>query len=126
MSKGFSGLFKGTNGDVNGNGNNGQSEGVSQYNGAGSKSVGKVTSVSQIYNPHSMPESWTPNSVVQKILDGKLVTERYYGANGKPYLDIDYTNHGNPKMHPIVPHEHSISFLDGMLKREKVGRAINK
>lgn len=124
MSKGFSGLFKGTGGDVNGNGS--QGGGVPQYNSAGSKSVGKVTSVSQVYNSHSMPESGTSNSVVQKITDGKLVTERYFGANGKPYLDIDYTNHGNPKMHPIVPHEHSVSFLNGILNREKVGREINK
>lgn len=116
----------GTNGNPNSNDNDSQNSKTSKYNSAGSKSVRDVTSVSQTNNPHSMPESGTPNSVVQKVKDGKLITERYFGSNGKPYLDIDYTNHGNPKMHPVVPHEHNISFANGVLDREKVGREINK
>lgn len=36
------------------------------------------------------------------------------------YLDIDYTDHGNPKTHPTVPHEHSINFDDdGNMNRGK-------
>lgn len=49
----------------------------------------------------------------------KLSTERYYGSDGKPYLDIDYSNHGNAKMHPHVPHEHKITFKDGKMNRAK-------
>lgn len=31
----------------------------------------------------------------------------YRDSSGKSYLDIHYTNHGNPKKHPKVPHRHS-------------------
>ncbi len=96
------------------------------YNSAGSKSVREVNSVDMYENAHSMPVEGKPNSVAQNYCDGNLTTERYFGNNGKPYLDIDYTNHGNSKMHPNVPHEHSISFIDNIFKREKTGRAINQ
>ena len=68
---------------------------------------------------HSMPQTGTPNSVTKNYKDGKLSTERYYGGDGKPYLDIDYSNHGNAKMHPHVPHEHKITFKDGKMNRAK-------
>lgn len=73
-----------------------------------------------------MPLNGQPNSVAQNYCDGKFTTERYFGNDGKPYLDIDYTNHGNPEMHPNVPHEHSISFVYNIFNREKNGRVINK
>ena len=38
--------------------------------------------------------------------NGKVITRRYYDKNGNADLDIDYTNHGNPKTHPKVPHRH--------------------
>lgn len=38
--------------------------------------------------------------------DNKLVQRRYYDKDGKADEDIDYTNHGNPKQHPKVPHRH--------------------
>lgn len=98
---------------------------VAGFNSAGSKSVGKVNSINRLYDTHSMPRTCEPNSVAQNFNDGTLTTERYYNADGNPYLDIDYTNHGNPKMHPIVPHEHYIDTSHGF-KREKKGRAINK
>ena len=61
---------------------------------------------------HSVPTQGVPNSVTQNFKDGKLDSERYYDDNGNAYLDIDYTNHGNPKTHPNVPHEHDIWFDD--------------
>ena len=73
-----------------------------------------------------MPESGDKNSVVQNYRNGSLCTERYFDENGLPYLDIDYSNHGNPKMHPIVPHEHDIEIINGHIKREKKGRAIRR
>ena len=30
----------------------------------------------------------------------------FYDKNGRAQKDIDYTDHGNPKEHPQVPHEH--------------------
>lgn len=51
--------------------------------------------------------------------DGALQRRRYYGNDGRPRLDIDMTDHGNSKEHPIVPHYHNW-YLDekGNLKRE--------
>ena len=95
-------------------------------NPAGSKSVREVESVQTLEDAHSLPLKSKPNSAIQNYKEGNLVTERYYGFDGKPYLDIDYTDHGNPKMHPIVPHEHDISFDSGRFSREKIGRKIKK
>lgn len=36
-----------------------------------------------------------------------MIQERYYDENRDVYLDIDYTDHNNPKTHPIVPHQHN-------------------
>ena len=40
--------------------------------------------------------AWSPNGT----------TKREYGPDGRAVKDTDYTNHGNPKEHPDVPHEH--------------------
>lgn len=118
MSKGYSGLFQGTRGAAPVNGKN--------YNLARSSSVKQVNSIVMTKNKHSIPVQGTPNSVSRNYRDGKLNSERYYGKDGKAYLDIDYTNHGNPKTHPHVPHEHSIQFdSDGHMKRKRE-RSIQK
>lgn len=96
------------------------------YNTAGSRSVGQVDTVTTVSNSHSMPQTSTPNSVTKNYKDGKISTERYYGSDGKPYLDIDYSDHGNAKMHPDVPHEHKITFRDGKLNRAKADGRIKK
>ena len=68
---------------------------------------------------HGLPKEGTANSVTKSYKDGKLDQERYYGNDGKPYLDIDYSNHGNPKMHPNVPHQHKITYDDnGKMHRD--------
>ena len=134
MNHSNSGLAYGTSGSPQLNVENGEAENKAAeneakamgFNSAGSKSVKKVVCVIKIYDAHSMPSTSSANSVVQNIVNGKITTERYYNDRGYPYLDIDYTDHGNPKMHSIVPHEHSIDFLNGKFKREKVGRRINK
>ena len=49
-----------------------------------------------------------PNSSRDKVSDdGSLVTRRWYDGDGRAYKDVDFTNHGNPKQHPKVPHEHT-------------------
>lgn len=55
---------------------------------------------------HKIPFTGKPNSVFDNYLDGQLIRRRYYGRTGKPRLDIDMTNHGNPRQHPVVPHQH--------------------
>ena len=104
--KGYNSDFGGENGaDSGGTPVNGV-----DYNGAGSNSVKDVNSVDIIADGHSVPTKGTPNSVTQNYKGGHLDSERYYDDNGNAYLDIDYSNHGNPKTHPNVPHEHDIWF----------------
>lgn len=59
-------------------------------------------------NKHdSLLTTSTANTVIKKLSkDGYVLTERYYNSKGQAYLDIDYTNHKNPKAHPYVPHIH--------------------
>lgn len=90
------------------------------YNTAGSCSVGQVDSVQTMSEAHSLKTFGFPNSVVRNYRNGSLYTERYYDGKGKPYLDIDYSNHGNPSTHRTVPHEHSIHFdANGKMYRGK-------
>ena len=73
----------------------------------------------QIGEVHSIPYKGTPNSVFDNYKDDVLQRRRYYGNDGRPRLDIDMTDHGNSKEHPVVPHYHNW-YLDekGNLKRE--------
>lgn len=95
------------------------------YNSAFSRDVGVVSSISTT-KEHSLAKTSTPNSVMIKY-DGKgnKLSERYYDKDGRAYLDIDYTDHGNKKSHPIVPHQHIIRWENGKFKRD-VGREVNK
>lgn len=68
---------------------------------------------------HSVPYMGTPNSVFDNYKDGVIQSRRYYGKDGKPKLDIDMSDHGNAKEHPVVPHYHNWYLTDkGTLKRE--------
>lgn len=55
-----------------------------------------------------------PDSSVD-ILDenGQVKTRRQYDSEGKAYRDVDMTDHGNPKQHPEVPHEHTWDWSSG-------------
>ena len=71
---------------------------------------------------HTIPTTSAPNSVIQELDDnGNLERERYYDENGRALFDIDYTNHGNAKKHPTVPHKHKWDWSDP--KRPKRGKA---
>ena len=49
-----------------------------------------------------LPDSWRPNSVIEKINpNGKIVQRRFYGPKGKPELDVDLSDHGTPEYHPF-------------------------
>lgn len=96
------------------------------YNLSNSKSVKRVDNVIVSNNLHNIPEYSSPNSVHISNRNGTLRSERYFDENGNPYLDIDYTNHGNAKMHLVVPHEHSIKVENGKIIRDKKWRKIQK
>lgn len=89
------------------------------FNTAGSSSIGQVDSKNVVNDHHSIPMSGEPNSVTQSYVDGKLTQERYYDSDGNAYLDIDYSDHGNPKTHPMVPHQHHITWQNGKPRRGK-------
>lgn len=89
------------------------------YNVAQSDSVRNVSSVNNLTDAHKVPMEGKKDSVTKVSRDGKMVTERYYDSKGNAYLDIDYTDHGNPKMHPNVPHEHRIHRENGNIIRDK-------
>lgn len=89
------------------------------YNTAQSRSVKNVSSVNNLMDVHKVPMEGKKDSVTKVSRDGKMVTERYYDSKGNAYLDIDYTDHGNPKMHPDVPHEHRIHKENGSVIRDK-------
>lgn len=61
-------------------------------------------------NPSKLPTKGTPRTSRDRTADGtwngKVVQRRYYDKDGNADLDIDYTDHGNPKAHPKVPHRH--------------------
>lgn len=100
----------------------GKSNFFSSYNESRSSSVGIVKHKNEIeIDKHiSIPTKGIPNSVTIIRKNGKIISERYYDSNGNPELDIDYTNHGNSKTHPEVPHEHVwIRNPDGTYKRDK-------
>jgi hypothetical protein len=57
-----------------------------------------------------------PNSVVMLEQQGHVpLQKRYYGEDGLATKDIDYNNHGNPGVHPVVPHAHD--WENGRRKR---------
>ena len=116
MSKGICGIFPTTKG-VTSNTKNPINK--IDYNIAESIDVGKVDKVNKTTN-HGITIKGEPNSVNQKYNDrGTLISERYYDKNGNSYLDIDYTNHGNQKTHPIVPHQHHITIIGNNKVRDK-------
>ncbi|AEB75049.1 RHS repeat domain-containing protein [Clostridium botulinum] len=48
-----------------------------------------------------------PSLTLDRINElGKIIARRFYDELGRALRDVDFTNHGNPKDHPIVPHVH--------------------
>ena len=116
MGSGVSGRYSGTKGST-------EPKNGATFNTAKSSSIKKVDVVINS-SAHSVPKTYKPNSVFRNSGKNGLISERYYNSRGEPYLDIDYTNHGNTKTHPVVPHQHSINYNNGLLEREEPGRRI--
>ncbi|WP_336663426.1 hypothetical protein [Kurthia gibsonii] len=78
------------------------------YNNA--KKKGIKTKKHSAYHKGKLPTTGQKYSSKDLYKDGKLNTRRYYGKSGKADIDIHYTNHGNPKKHPKVPHRHKWGY----------------
>ncbi|WP_055666120.1 hypothetical protein [Desnuesiella massiliensis] len=53
-------------------------------------------------------EGQPPSSSIDKLGDnGELIRRRFFDELGRALRDVDFTNHGNPTQHPIVPHVHT-------------------
>lgn len=58
------------------------------------------------------------NSSVDIVdVDGNIKTRRWYDSEKNASRDVDFSNHGNPKEHPEVPHEHTWEYNNGKPKR---------
>lgn len=77
-----------------------------KFNFCSSSLVRKVTFTFSVKNFNDISLHHLPNSVFKKVINKRVISERYYNENGDVYLDIDYTDHKNPKTHPVVPHIH--------------------
>lgn len=65
------------------------------------------TSTVSLSSSNDLPYKGVPGSHV-KTPDGQK--ERIYGPNGLPDRDRHHSNHGNPKKHPNVPHDHDWGY----------------
>lgn len=127
MSKGHSGHFKNTLGTITRARND--KKVIKDYNEADSDKVRIVNEIHEIDNTNHerVPVKESPNSVLKVLKNGKKIRERYFDEGGDPYLDIDYSNHGNPKTHSIVPHQHTWTKDErGNLTRHTIEEIIKK
>ena len=47
-----------------------------------------------------LPDRWKKNTWIEKINpNGRVVQRRYYGSDGRPMVDFDLSNHGQPEFH---------------------------
>ena len=91
------------------------------YNIAGSSLVKQVDNIYSHEGKQDIPILHKPNTVLKILVNNTVVSERFYGKDGIVYLDIDYTNHGNPATHPVVPHIHvwDIDLKKKIIKRSE-------
>ncbi|AMW99365.1 hypothetical protein [Rummeliibacillus stabekisii] len=82
----------------------------------GTKVKGRHTTYQKSKKLRSLPKEVKKNYSSRDFYkDGKLSIRRYYGKTGKADMDIHYTNHGNEKSHPKVPHRHNWHYKNGKL-----------
>ncbi|MCL2369969.1 MAG: hypothetical protein FWC80_01895 [Firmicutes bacterium] len=74
----------------------------------------RVTEESKLPKPK---EPGVANARYEYYKKGVLDKVRYTDASGKPTWDKHYTDHGNSKLHPEVPHYQKWS--DGRLQTKK-------
>jgi len=65
---------------------------------------------SVISDTHQLQFESKPYSVSDWIRDGDLYRRRFYGKNGKPRIDIDFSDHKQPDVRKYVPHTHEWNY----------------
>ncbi len=59
------------------------------FNGAGSSAIKQVDEINKTTDS-KVSMTGKPNSVTQKVKDGKVVSERYYDEDGNAYQNAPY------------------------------------
>ena len=54
---------------------------------------------------NGLPIKGKPNSIADKIVDGKVSQRRIYGSDGLALVDFDTHDHNQPKAHPTGAHK---------------------
>ncbi|GAW28847.1 hypothetical protein ULO1_14170 [Carboxydocella sp. ULO1] len=74
------------------------------------KNIVKIDEVSGIITikGNKLPKKAFENAIIDALHPtlNKVVQRRLYDEKGNAKVDIDLTDHGHPKAHPIVPHAH--------------------
>ena len=87
-----------------------ESSSSKSYNGvrkSTAKSDKRLSDAHKVVQVHKLDEESEPNTVIANLdKKGNLKEKKYYGPDGKVTKEIHYTDHGNAKKHPIVPHAH--------------------
>ena len=74
------------------------------YNDVRKQQKNSNSNKNKVFRSHNnLPYRGEPGGYA-KMPDGSK--ERWYNDDGFPSLDWHHTNHGNPKQHPYVPHDH--------------------
>ena len=78
-----------------------------------------------ILEPGSNPFYGNPNSSVDIYNNKGHIARRWFDENGEQYRDVDFTDHGRPKYHPEVPHEHG-ARIEEQRKRDEIKKQIEE
>nr|MBO0436014.1 hypothetical protein [Enterococcus sp. DIV0849a] len=90
----------------------GKNQGKSKGSSGDKKASGAKLTVETTTNS-KIPTIHKPNTVIKRVdKNGNLISERIFDDKGRVIKDIHHTDHGNPKMHPKVPHEHIWDWSD--------------
>lgn len=58
----------------------------------------------------SLPLEGEPNTIIDLVDNGRVKQRRIYGDSGKVTKDIDTSDHGKPKYHPMGAHKHEYDY----------------
>lgn len=80
----------------------------------------------KIYD-RKVPITSKPNDVIDNYKNGQLEQRRIYDENSHVKFDIDFSDHGNSKLHPNVPHIHKwhVDSKSGKIISRDSGRPLS-
>ncbi|HHZ8805803.1 T7SS effector LXG polymorphic toxin, partial [Enterococcus faecalis] len=112
----FSGKVSGTDNAVLRGSKNGKTYVLDKPKSAGNVSYKKASGAKvtvETTTNSKIPTIHKANTVIKRVDEnGNLISERIFDDKGRVIKDIHHTDHGNPKMHPKVPHEHIWDWSD--------------